>query len=345
MKRAGHLIEKIADPENLQLAYHKAQKGKADKREVIEYGKRLQANLQNLQTQILAGEVETGNYRYFTIYDPKKRLICAAPFGQRVLHHALMNVCHRFFEKVQIFDSYASRIEKGTYAALEKAKRFNRQHKWFLKLDFRKYFDSLDHAVIKNQLRSLFKDSRLLNIFESIIDSYHASSNKGVPIGNLTSQYFANHYLASADHFVKEVLQIKAYVRYMDDSVLWHNSKEILMNAGLSLKQYSAAELQLILKPFCLNQNSHGLPFLGYLLYPDRTRLAQRSRARFIKKLRLYAENLISGVWTQKKYQEHVLPLIAFTQHADAGEFRKKIIAQGEGSADILSAVKMTALR
>lgn len=328
MKRAGHLIEKIADLENLQSAYYKAQKGKADKKEVREYGKRLQANLQNLQAQISSGEVETGHYRYFTIYDPKKRLICAAPFGQRVLHHALMNVCHPFFEKVQIFDSYASRLEKGTYAALERAKHFNWQYQWFLKLDYRKYFDSLDHPAIKNQLHSQFKDSRLLNIFASIIDSYHVSPNKGVPIGNLTSQYFANHYLAGTDHYVKEVLQIKAYLRYMDDSVLWHDDKEILMNAGLGLKQYSSAELKLTLKPFCLNRNSHGLPFLGYLLYLDRTRLAQRSRKRFIKKLRLYAENLIAGVWTQKEYQDHVLPLIAFTEHAEAKEFRKKVIAQ-----------------
>jgi len=129
MKRAGRLIAKIADFDNLQLAYYKAQKGKADKSEVLDYGKRLQANLQNLQTQILAGEVEAGNYHYFTIYDPKKRLICAAPFGQRVLHHALMNVCHPFFEKIQIFDSYASRLEKGTYAALERAKHFNKRYK------------------------------------------------------------------------------------------------------------------------------------------------------------------------------------------------------------------------
>jgi len=365
MKRAGHLIEKIADFENLQLAYYKAQKGKSDKNEVIEYGKRLQANLLNLREQIKSGEVETGNYRYFTIYDPKKRLICAAPFGQRVLHHALMNVCHPFFEKVQIFDSYASRLEKGTYAALERAKQFNKSYQWFLKLDYRKYFDSLCHPALKEQLRALFKDSRLLSIFDRIIDSYAVDAEqgissrvddidrslkleemlaspefkrpvnpavtegfrRGVPIGNLTSQYFANHYLARADHFVKEVLQIKAFVRYMDDSVLWHNDKEVLLNAGLRLKQYSGGELKLTLKPFCLNQNSHGLPFLSYLVYPDRIRLAQRSRKRFIKKLRLYANNLITGVWTQREYQDHVLPLIAFTEHAEAKEFRKKVIA------------------
>ncbi len=327
MRRQGHLIEKIADIENLQLAFYKAQKGKAAKIEVFEYRKRLQENLRKLQHQILSGRVKTGNYRYFTIYDPKKRLICAAPFGQRVLHHALMNVCHPLFEKAQIFDSYASRIGKGTYAALDKAIHFNGRHKWFLKIDFRKYFDSLDHAVLKKQLSRLFKDGILLNIFKSIIDSYCVRPGKGVPIGNLTSQYFANHYLSKTDHYVKEVVKIPGYVRYMDDIILWHNDKKDLMDVGLLLKQYSESELKLTLKPFCLNRNLHGLPFLGYLLYPDDTRLAHRSRTRFVKRLRSYDNKLKTGKWSQIEYQRHVSPLIAFTEYANGREFRKKIIS------------------
>lgn len=327
MKRAGHLIEKVADRENLHLAYYKAQRGKADRQEVIAYGKRLQANLRHLQAQITSGEVETGNYRFFTIYDPKERQICAAPFGQRVLHHALMNVCHPHFERAQIFDSYATRPGKGTYAALARAEYFHRRFPWFLKLDFRKYFDSLDQAVMKQQLHARFKDGRLLEIFESIIASYAVQENRGVPIGNLTSQYFANHYLAGADHYLKETLRIPAYVRYMDDLVLWHHDKAALLEAASVLTGYAESVLHLELKPLCLNRNTHGLPFLGYLLYPDRTRLAQRSRRRFIKKLRLYADNLISGVWTQEEYRNHVLPLLAFTEHAEAKEFRKKVLA------------------
>ena len=252
MRRQGQLIEKIADFENLQLAYYKAQKGKAGKKEVFEYGKRLQDKLQNLQQQIISGNVETGNYKYFTIYDPKKRLICAAPFGQRILHHALMNACHPFFEKAQIFDSYASRAGKGTYAALERAKQFTKHYKWFLKLDFRKYFDNLDHTVLMKQLGRLFKDIGLLNIFEDIIRGYSVSRNRGVPIGNLTSQYFANHYLSPADHYVKETVKIKAYVRYMDDIALWHNDKKLLIKAGLNLRQYSKEKLKLELKTILL---------------------------------------------------------------------------------------------
>lgn len=323
MKRKGYLMEQIADMSNLELAYHKAQKGKGDKAQVYQFGKNLRKNLRVLQAQIRSGEVEIGGYHYFTVYDPKKRQICAAPFAQRVLHHALMNVCHSFFEKAQAADSYASRIGKGTYAALERAKDFNRRFPWFLKLDVRKYFDSIHHGVLRKQLCSMFKDGRLLRVFDDIIDSYCVKPDRGVPIGNLTSQYFANHYLSAADHFAKEGLSLPAYVRYMDDIVFWHDDKEALLDAGRRFQHYLETNLQLELKPFCLNKNTAGLPFLGYLLFPDTTRLVKRSRDRYIVKMKKYDRNLHEGIWTQKEYQQHVEPLTAFTLHADAKAFRQ----------------------
>ena len=192
----------------------------------------------------------------------------------------------------------------------------------------RKYFDNQDHLILKKQLRSLFKDPILLDILDRIIESYATEAGKGVPIGNLTSQYFANHYLAGADHFAKEILKMRGYVRYMDDIVLWHNDKATLRNAGLKLKQYTENALGLMLKPFCLNRSTHGLPFLGYLLYPNEIRLAHRSRSRFIRKMRLYEKLLDSEVWSESEYQNHVMPLIAFTEYASAREFRKKVLSQ-----------------
>ncbi len=324
MKRKGYLIEPIAEMENLELAYYKARKGKVEKQSVYGYGKNLQENLRVLQCQILSGEIEVGGYHYFTVYDPKKRQICAPPFAQRVLHHALMNVCHPFFEKVQTADSYASRVGKGTYAALDQAKEYNRCYAWFLKLDARKYFDSIHHSVLRRQLHRMFKDAQLLGIFEQILGSYCAGSCRGLPIGNLTSQYFANHYLSAADHFAKEALCLPAYIRYMDDMVLWHNEKEVLLQAGRRFKDFVENQLKLELKPFCLNKSSAGLPFLGYLLYPNYTRLAQRSRKRFIQKTREYTRFLQEGKWSQKEYQRHMEPLIACTLHADTEAFRRK---------------------
>jgi RNA-directed DNA polymerase len=284
MKRQGRLLEEIADLKNLYEAFYKAQKGKVSKHYVCTYNKHLPQNLQRLQQQLISGEVETGGYHTFTIYDPKKRLICATPFPQRVLHHALMNICYASFERQQIAASFASRPGKGTYSALDKAREYHRHYCWFLKLDVRKYFESIDHAILKQQLHRLIKDQSLLLIFEQIIDSYSTAAGKSLPIGNLTSQYFANHYLSLADHYLKEVLRSPAYVRYMDDMVLWHHDKEALLEIGYRFQAYLANELQLQLKPFCLNESRKGLPFLGYLLFPGSVRLARRSKKRFLTK-------------------------------------------------------------
>lgn len=213
MKRANHLLEPISDPENLRLAFWKASKGKRYSSEVSEYGNGLEINLLRLRKQIMTAQVEVGDYRFFKVYEPKERQICASAFGEQVLHHAMMNVCHDYFERTQIFDSYASRKGKGTHAALERAKTFTRHSGWFLKLDVKKFFESVHHQVLKKQLERLFKDKQVLDIFCQIINSYEAHSERGLPIGNLTSQYFANHYLSGLDHFIKENLRIKKYVR------------------------------------------------------------------------------------------------------------------------------------
>lgn len=326
MKKAGCLIEKIADLDNLRLAFWKAKKGKEAKPEVFKFSCLLDENLLKIREQVLSGSIEVGNYRLFTVFDPKERQICAAPFAQRVMHHALMNICHTELEKKQVFDSYASRLGKGTYAALDRAVGYTDKYGWFLKLDVRKYFDNISHLILKEQLAKMFKDRSLLCIFSSIIDSYKVAENKGLPIGNLTSQYFANHYLSVADHFVKEKLHIPAYVRYMDDMVLWHNDKDILLEKGKAFEDFIVNKLDLRLKPFCLNRTGQSLPFLGYLLYKNKIRLARRSKMRFIHKIKCFDQGLSNGTLSQKEYQQHVLPLVSFTQYANAKLFRKKVM-------------------
>jgi hypothetical protein len=328
MKRLGQLIEKIADINNLHVAFYKAQKGKITCPDVYAYRVRLQENLLILQQQIRTGVVETGNYHFFIVYDPKKRLICATSFSQRVLHHALMNVCHTSFEKHQISCSFASRRGKGTYSALDSARAFHSQYQWFLKLDVRKYFESIDHLILKHQLRKLFKDQKLLFIFDNIIDSYSTQGHKSLPIGNLTSQYFANHYLSIADHYLKEVLRMPGYVRYMDDMIMWHHDKEQLLETGFAFKEFIERELKLGLKPFCLNKNIKGLPFLGYILFPDEVRLSQRSKKRFIRRSECYESKRQKSLWSQQEYASHVLPLVAFTEYANAKEFRKNVYSK-----------------
>ena len=325
MKRAGNLFSAIADPDNLRLAFWKARKGKNHSRQVLQYRSDLEKNLNALREEILGGTVEVGQYTFFKIFDPKERNICAAAFREQVLHHALMNVCHPYFERVQIFDSYASRKGKGTYAALDRAKVFTRKYRFFLKLDVRKFFESIYHGVLKAQLGRLFKDEFVLQLFFRIIDSFEASPERGVPIGNLTSQYFANHYLSGLDHFIKERLKIRAYVRYMDDLVLWHDDKEELKQARRSIQIYLLEKLKLELKPPLLNNCGRGLPFLGYIVFPYDVRLSLRSRRRFVKKLRQLEDRYDTGNWSEAACQRRILPLLAFTRHANATAFRKSL--------------------
>lgn len=272
------------------------------------------------------GTVRVGDYRTFYVYDPKKRLICAAAFRERVLHHALMNVCHPFFERHLISSSYATRIGKGTYKALEHAHHAMSRYRYVAKLDVRKYFDTVDHAVLKLQLRRIFKDKALLTVFDAIIDSYQTEECHGLPIGNLTSQYFANHYLSCCDHYIKETLRVPEYVRYMDDMLLFADDYYVLQHCVNEVISYVDKNLHLRLKPPVLVSTAVGVPFLGYHLKKFRIVLTGRSRRRFAQRLSLYGKLLDNGTWTEQQYHEHITPLLAFTHHAYAKRWRRQVV-------------------
>jgi hypothetical protein len=329
-KRIGFLMEQIADPENLRLAFYKAARGRQTKKDVVAYRKKLDANLLLLHKQLLNAEVPVGLYHYFTIYDPKERIICAASFNERVMHHAIMNVCHTIFERNLIYDTYATRIGKGQYAALARAKEYVKEYTWFCKLDIRKYFDSIDHVILYEKLRTRFKDKKLVDLFERIISSYCTAEGKGIPIGNLTSQYFANFYLGFADRFIKENLGVKAYIRYMDDMVFLSNSKKQLIEIAHKYVAYISSMLKLEVKPLCVNNISKGLPFLGYVVYREGIRLNKNSKIRFIKKIKHFSIHLKSGKWNQQQFALHAIPLIAFTQHAHSTALRREILRKLE---------------
>jgi len=295
--------------------------------EVQAFVKNLHHHLLALQQEIRSGKVQIGNYRYFTIYDPKERIICAGSFKERVLHHALMNVCHPYFEKYQIYDSYACRPQKGTYKALDRARYFSAKYAYFAKLDVRKYFETIDQTLLKTALRRLFKDNHLLRIFYQIINSYQTAPQKGLPIGNLCSQYFANHFLAQADHYAKQTLRMPAYVRYMDDMVLWHHHLPTLHRQVKQFEQFLQQQLNCTLKPTIINAISHGLPYLGYVVWQRSLTLASRSRKRFKRKALNLNRQLAQNTLTQEHYRQHMLPLLAFVQKAASYRLRQQVFA------------------
>ena len=326
MKRKGYIFEHIVDPDNLREAFWKAQKGKSGKKDIIRFREDLDFNLSHLRSQLLDGSYKCGNYHYFTIYDPKERVICAADFSERVVHHAIMNICAVDFENRQAPFSYACRKGMGTFAALEQAARHQKKYQWYLKLDIRKYFYSIDHVVLFSQLQRMYKDKRILNLFWQIIDSYHASDEKGLPIGNLTSQYFANHYLSFADKHLIERLRLSPCIRYMDDIILWSNERDELIEKGSLFEKFITDNLLLKLKPFVLNKTEHGLPALGFMVYPDKILLNARSKKRFATKLKQYEYMFDNNMIDEFQYAQRALSLYGFISHARHKGFARSII-------------------
>jgi len=327
MKRHGQLMDAIADPANLRLAFWKAAKSKRAKTDCRAFQEKLDDNLATLRAELLSGRVVIGDYHSFTIYDPKERTICAASFRERVLHHALMNVCEPVLERAAIFDSYACRKGMGAQAAVRRAASYARQHGWFLKMDIRKYFDSIDQSVLRGLLRRKFKDGGVLDLFDRILASYETAPGRGLPIGNLTSQHFANFFLAPLDRFIKERLQRRCYVRYMDDFVVWGDTAAELRAVWLKVEAFLGAELRLELKPnVMLNRTERGMDFLGYRLFPHALRLTRRSKRRFVRKFRAYEREGMEGVWTELQMQQRMTALIAFTLPCRSRGFRCNVM-------------------
>lgn len=327
MRRSTNLYNKIGCYENLLLAFVKAQKGKKDRTEVISYRKHLHFNLLKLQSQIVTGNLDIGHYRFFMVRDPKPRQICAASFAERVLHHSIMNVCEPVLERYAIFDSYACRRNKGSRKALIRAQHYAGKYSWYLKLDIKKYFDSIDHTTLLRLLSRRYKESRLLKMFEKLLATYTTIPGRGMPIGNLVSQHLANFFLGRMDHWLKDDLGVKGYLRYMDDFLIFDNDKIRLKDLLAELVCFLAEELQLELKDnIQLNQCKYGIPFLGYRIFPDYFRLSTRSKQRLTDKLKCYERLYRDGLWDEKTLARHIEPLFEFTRFADTFYLRSTIL-------------------
>jgi retron-type reverse transcriptase len=327
MKRVGYLYGQIADPDNLRLAFTKALRGKRDREEVRNFIERLDENLARLRHELLTENVVIGPYHFFQVFDPKERLICAASFRERVLHHAMMNLCEPVLERYSIENSFACRKGKGGQKALKKAQDYCGRYAWYLKLDIRRYFDSIDHAVLLARLGRLFKDRALMRLFERLLASYATAPGKGLPIGNLVSQHLANFFLGRLDHWLKQEKKVPGYLRYMDDFVLFADDKAILLQWLEELEDFLHREMHLALHPRRqLNRSDNGLPFLGMRVFAHHIRLAPRSRRRFIEKLKEYEWMAKSGTLSEWALAQRVTALVAFTRQADADGFRRKVL-------------------
>ncbi len=345
MKRYGNLYPQIIEFENILLAARKAQKGKRFRENVLAFNYNLEKKLVQLQDELETKTYHPGKYRTFTIKEPKTRMISAAPYRDRVVHHALCNIIVPIFERTFIHDSYANRVGFGTHRALRRFTQFARSSPYVLQCDIKKYFPSIDHSILKTLIRRKIKCKDTLWLIDTIIDNSNEQlpviehflgddllaplqRKRGLPIGNLTSQFFANCYLDSFDHFVKEQLKIKKYVRYVDDFALFDDDWQFLAETRIAIEEY-LAKLRLKIHPIKsqLFETKQGANFLGFRILPDRIRVRtenlRRARRRLGRLQTEYADGKIDWLDVSRSLQSWV----AHLDHGNTWQLRKKIFS------------------
>ena len=344
MKRFGNLYNEICTFENLLLAFYKARKGKRRSANVAAFEVNMEWEILQLLEELKSENYIPGEYRTFLIHDPKKRMISAAPFRDRVVHHALCNIIEPIFEPTLIFDTYANRVGKGTHAGIRRCQEYTRRYPYVLKADIKKYFPSIDHEILKKIIARKIKCRSTLRLINLIIDNSNPQEpvadyfpgddlfsfqqrRKGLPMGNLTSQFFANLYLSPFDHFVKEELGVKGYIRYVDDMVLFHHEKRTLHEIEQTIRHYLATKLRLLLheKKTTVSPTKVGVPFLGQRVFATHRRLRRQNVQRFKKRLDKRLRAYLDGEISPDTFEIQLNSWLGHARQADTFRFRYKV--------------------
>lgn len=308
------MFDQLCSWDNLYLAYRLAAKGKRGKAAAASFEYRLEDNLWQLHEELRDKTYRPGRYHSFYIHEPKRRLISAAPFRDRVVHHALCNVIEPLFERGFIHDSYANRVRKGTHRALDRCQQFTRRYRYALQCDVEQFFPAIDHTILRATLARKVNDRDVMWLIDQVLassvgvlsDEYQmtwfagddllaALRPRGLPIGNLTSQFWANCYLDPFDHFVKRRLGCPAYLRYVDDFVLFADDKATLWQWRNAIVA-RMAQLRLTIHEYAQPRPvTEGIGFLGFVIFPDHRRLKRRKGIHFRRKLRRLMREYAAG--------------------------------------------------
>ena len=291
----GHsLFDKIISLENLFFAWRQFRRGKRSKHEVQEFEFNLENNIFQLHQELKDKTYRHSKYTSLYVTDPKLRHIHKAYIRDRIVHHAVHNIVYPIFDRNFIHDSYACRLGKGTHRAVSRLEEFiaknganNTIPVYYLKCDVRKFFDSISHVVLFDILKLHIFDSETLELLKNIIDSFVHSPQRGLPLGNLTSQLFGNVYLNEFDHFVKHGLKMRHYIRYCDDFIILSTDVIKLAEFIPKLSEFLAERLRLELHPkkVILWKYRQGIDFLGYVILPHHRVLRTMTKQRLFRKI------------------------------------------------------------
>ena len=347
-RRVDDLFPGIASFAALEAAAQRAACGKRRKPGVAAFLARQECEVLRLERELLAGTWRPGRYVEIAVRDPKPRTVSAAPFRDRVVHHALCVVIEPLFERGFVFDSYANRPGKGTHRAVARYERFRSRFAAVLRCDLFRYFPAIDHEILKADVRRRIRCERTLRLIDRIIDGsnpqepvhrYYPGDDlftpferrRGLPIGNLTSQLFANVYLDGLDHFVKEVLRAPGYLRYVDDFALFHDDPAVLAEWRERIGAYLARRrLSLHPRKTYPAPTAEPTTFLGFVLLPDgRRRLPEGNVRRFRNRLRSMRDRMRAGTMTLDEARPRVASWVAHARHANTRRLRRALLRGG----------------
>ncbi len=341
MKTYNNLYKKLCSFDNLVLAFKKARKGKLKKNYVINFELKLQKNLKCLQEDLINREYYPCQLKKFIIRDPKTRTIHASIFRDRIVHHAIINILNPIYEKIFIYDSFASRKNKGSQEAIKRFEFFMRKvssngkfvknsfnnnsiQGYVLKADFKHYFDSVNQEVLISILRKKIKDEDLIGLIKIVLENF--SEEIGMPLGNYTSQFFANVYLNELDYYVKNVLKAKYYIRYVDDFVILHKNKkrlEYFLNHINRFLPYLKIKLHEDKTKIYALRN--GITFLGYRIFYHYKLLRKRNVRTFMRKLEKNISLCNNNEITKEQLESRVNGWMGYAKFGDTFNFREKI--------------------
>lgn len=331
--------ERVYCYESLYQAHKLARRGKQNTREVILYEMRLSEHIERLSYHLKGRTYHIQGYRKFCIYDPKEREIQALCYGDRIVQHSLCdNVLGPYLEKHLIYDNSACRKGKGTHFALDRLTGFLREYNrkygekgYILKCDVRKYFNSIDHTVLKEKISRMALSEDVRWLLGTIVDSYECEPGKGLPMGNQTSQWFALYYLDGLDRLIKEKLRIKYYTRYMDDMILIHPDKNYLKECLHEMETYLTKELKLEFNEKTqIHAIRQGVDFLGFHFYLTETgkvvrTLRQSAKKRLKRRLRNYRHAYAEGKIELEAISQSVASYKGHLKHAHTYRLQKNI--------------------
>jgi len=339
MKTYNNLFERIISAESLFSAWDAFRRGKQKKPDVQRFEWNLERNIFKLRRDLKNKTYRHGPYADFYICDPKKRHIHKATVRDRVLHHAIFSVINPVFEETFIPASFSCRLNLGTHKGVETLERMARATTkngkgpcFVLKCDIQKFFDSVDHKILLSILERRIKDREMMWLLESVVESFAAENGrrddqKGIPIGNLTSQLFANVYLNDFDQFVKHSLHIRHYVRYTDDFAIVSADRAYLEGLIKPMKTYLADNLLLEIHPnkIFIQKLHRGVDFLGYVIFPKHRLIRTKTKRRIFRKFKKRLTDYLAGNISTSTLNATLQSYLGILSHANADRLAKEM--------------------